>query len=82
MIGIRGFVLIVGLIFTYFLLIPHCSSIPFGFSYISHNLSYLVIDLITTLKSPSDLYVHVLMMLMLETCQAYGCVSFHEVLSV
>ncbi|KAE9605108.1 hypothetical protein Lalb_Chr10g0093651 [Lupinus albus] len=68
-----------GLILSYFLLIPHCSSIPLVLSYIFHTLSYLVLGPITTLKSPFDHYVHVLVMLMLETCQTYGCVCFHEV---
>ena len=36
--------------FSYFSLIPHCSSIPLGFSYLSHTFLYLVHDPITTLK--------------------------------
>ncbi|KAE9584748.1 hypothetical protein Lalb_Chr25g0281451 [Lupinus albus] len=63
------------LLFTYSPLLLY----SLGFKLHIRNLSHLFLGPITTLKSPFDHFVHVFMMLMLETCQAYGCICFHEV---
>ena len=67
---------------AYLSLIPHCSLIFYGSLATYPYIPYLVPSPITTLESPSDLYVHVCWVWMLEACQAYGSVCFMKCLRV
>jgi len=61
---------------AWFLLIPHCSSISFGSLATYPYVPYLIPNPVTTLKSPSDLDLHVFWLFILGACQVYLMLVF------